>query len=129
MSPGQTGHITGQMGRVPGTVGTHTRGCPAKILYVLLLFFFPPLLGWRLAVHLCSPSPAFFALIHARARQPASHLLCPTGCLAATGLPLSTPKFPDLLFLAFLDFLSFFLFLSKEFLAFLRVFSFLSQGF
>ena len=37
MSPGQTGHhdITGQMGRVPGTDGTHTRGCPAKILYVL----------------------------------------------------------------------------------------------
>ena len=34
MSPGQTGHITGQMGRVPGTDGTHTRGCPAKILYV-----------------------------------------------------------------------------------------------
>ena len=24
MSPGQTGHITGQMGRVPGTDGTHT---------------------------------------------------------------------------------------------------------
>ena len=35
MSPGQTGHITGQMGRVPGTDGTHTRGCPAKILYPL----------------------------------------------------------------------------------------------
>ena len=33
MSPGQTGHITGQMGRVPGTDGTHTRGCPAQILY------------------------------------------------------------------------------------------------
>ena len=38
MSPGQTGHVTGQMGRVPGTDGTHTRGCPAKILYV---YFFP----------------------------------------------------------------------------------------
>ena len=25
MSPAQTGHITGQMGRVPGTDGTHTR--------------------------------------------------------------------------------------------------------
>ena len=39
MSPGQTGHITGQMGRVPGT---HTRGCPAKILYVFFLsqFFY-----------------------------------------------------------------------------------------
>ena len=41
MSPGQTGHTTGQMGRVPGTDGTHTRGCPAKILYVYWLFFFP----------------------------------------------------------------------------------------
>ena len=41
MSPGQTGHITGQMGRVPGTDGTHTRGCPAKILYVYWVFFFP----------------------------------------------------------------------------------------
>ena len=38
MSPGQTGHITGQMGRVPGTDGTHTRGCPAKILYVCWFF-------------------------------------------------------------------------------------------
>ena len=41
MSPGQTGHITGQMGRVPGTDGTHTRGCPAEILYVYWFFFFP----------------------------------------------------------------------------------------
>ena len=41
MSPGQTGHITGQMGRVPGTDGTHTRGCPAKILYVDWFFSFP----------------------------------------------------------------------------------------
>ena len=41
MSPGQTGHITGQMGRVPGTDGTHTRGCPTKILYVYWFFFFP----------------------------------------------------------------------------------------
>ena len=41
MSPGQTGHITGQMGRVPGTDGTHTRGCSAKILYVYWFFFFP----------------------------------------------------------------------------------------
>ena len=41
MSPGQTGHITGQMGRVPGTDGTHTRGCPAKILYVYCFFSFP----------------------------------------------------------------------------------------
>ena len=41
MSPGQTGHITGQMGRVPGTDGTHTRGCPAKILYVYWLCSFP----------------------------------------------------------------------------------------
>ena len=38
MSPGQTGHITGQMGRVPGTDGTHTRGCPAKILYLYWFF-------------------------------------------------------------------------------------------
>ena len=43
MSPGQTGHITGQMGRVPGTDGTHTRGCPAKILYVYWFFSFPTL--------------------------------------------------------------------------------------
>ena len=41
MSPGQMGHITGQMGRVPGTDGTHTRGCPAKILYVYWSFSFP----------------------------------------------------------------------------------------
>ena len=41
MSPGQTGHITGQMGRVPGTDGTHTRGCPAKILYVYWFFLSP----------------------------------------------------------------------------------------
>ena len=38
MSPGQTGHITGQMGRVPGTNGTYTGGCPAKILYVYCFF-------------------------------------------------------------------------------------------
>ena len=41
MSPGQTGHITGQMGLVPGTDGTHTRECPAKILYVYWFFSFP----------------------------------------------------------------------------------------
>ena len=41
MSPGKTGHITGQMGRVPGTDGTHTRGCPAEILYVYWFFSFP----------------------------------------------------------------------------------------
>ena len=41
MSPGQTGHITGQMGRVPGTDGMHTRGRPAKILYVYWFFSFP----------------------------------------------------------------------------------------
>ena len=41
MSPGQTGHITEQMGRVPGTDGTHTRGCPAKILYVYWFFSSP----------------------------------------------------------------------------------------
>ena len=41
MSPGQTGHITGQMGRVPGTDGTHTGWCPAKILYVYRFFSFP----------------------------------------------------------------------------------------
>ena len=43
MSPGQTGHITGQMGRVPGTDGTHTRGCPAKIFMFIGFFFFPHL--------------------------------------------------------------------------------------
>ena len=44
MSPGQTGHITGQMGRVTGTDGshgTHTKGCPAKILYAYWFFSFP----------------------------------------------------------------------------------------
>ena len=41
MSPGQMGHITRQMGRVPGTDGTHTRGSPAKILYVYWFVFFP----------------------------------------------------------------------------------------
>ena len=41
MLPGQTGHTTEQMGRVPGTDGTHTRGCPAKILYVYWFFSFP----------------------------------------------------------------------------------------
>ena len=39
MSAGQTGHMTGQMGHVHGTDGTHTRVCPAKILYVYRLFF------------------------------------------------------------------------------------------
>ena len=34
MSAGQTGHMTGQMGHVHGTDGTHTRGCSAKILNV-----------------------------------------------------------------------------------------------
>ena len=43
MSPGQTGHITRQMGRVPGTDGTHTRGCPAKILSVYWFKKHPPL--------------------------------------------------------------------------------------
>ena len=38
MSPGQMGHTTGQMRRVPGTDGTHTRRCPAKILYVYWFF-------------------------------------------------------------------------------------------
>ena len=49
MSSGQTGHITGQMGRVPGTDGTHTRGCPAKILYVYWFFSFPkgPKTWWK----------------------------------------------------------------------------------
>ena len=58
MSPGQTGHITGQMGRVPGTDGTHTRGCPAKILYVywffrvfLNLWFAKPMVCVRVAFH------------------------------------------------------------------------------
>ena len=41
MSAGQTGHIMGQMRRVPGTDGTHTRGCPAKILYVYWFFLSP----------------------------------------------------------------------------------------
>ena len=44
MSAGQTGHMTGQMGQmghVHGTDGTHTRGCPAKILYVYWCFLSP----------------------------------------------------------------------------------------
>ena len=39
MSAGQTGHITGQMGHVHGTDGTHTRGCPTKMFYVYCFFF------------------------------------------------------------------------------------------
>ena len=42
MSPG---HATGQMGCVPGTDGTHTRGCPAKILYVYWFFLSPKIWG------------------------------------------------------------------------------------
>ena len=38
MSAGQTGHVMGQMGHVHGTDGTHTRGCPAKIIYVYCFF-------------------------------------------------------------------------------------------
>ena len=38
MSAGKTGHMTGQMGHAHGTDRTHTRGCPAKILYVCWLF-------------------------------------------------------------------------------------------
>ena len=45
MSPGQTRHITRQMGRVPGTDGTHTKGCPAKILYVYWFFLSPETCG------------------------------------------------------------------------------------
>ena len=41
MSAGQTGHTTGQMGNIHGTDGTHTRGCPAKILYVCWFFSLP----------------------------------------------------------------------------------------
>ena len=43
MSPGQTGHITGQMGRVPGTDGTHTTGCPPKF-FMFIGFSLSPLL-------------------------------------------------------------------------------------
>ena len=56
MSPGQTGHITGQMGRVPGTDGTHTRGCPAKILLCLLVFSFP------LKIYTHTPLPEKFLM-------------------------------------------------------------------
>ena len=41
MSAGQTGHMTGQMEHFHGTDGTHTRGCPAKVLYVYWFFSFP----------------------------------------------------------------------------------------
>ena len=41
MSVGQTGHVTGQMGHVHGTDWTHTRGSPAKILYVYWFLSFP----------------------------------------------------------------------------------------
>ena len=68
MSPGQTGHITGQMGRVPGTDGTHIRGCPAKILYVYWFFSFPtiPLRAQRLKknsifkLEIFNPGPSEF---------------------------------------------------------------------
>ena len=59
MSPGQTGHITGQMGRVPGTDGTHTRGCPAKILYVYWFFFsFPNFRVSQKYRTRCHPGPS-----------------------------------------------------------------------
>ena len=41
MSPRQTGHITGQMGRVSGTDGTHTGGVPPKF-FMLIGFFLSP---------------------------------------------------------------------------------------
>ena len=52
MSPGQTGHITGQMGRVPGTDRTHSRGCPAKILYVYWFFLSPKFISTGLLLSL-----------------------------------------------------------------------------
>ena len=39
MSPGQTGHVTGQMGRVPGTDGTHTRGSRQNSLCLLVFLY------------------------------------------------------------------------------------------
>ena len=46
MSAGQTGHMKGQMGYVHGTDVTHTKTCPAKIIYVYCFFcFFPHSLG------------------------------------------------------------------------------------
>ena len=39
-SAGQTGHMTGQMGHVHGTDGTHTRGWPTKF-FMLIGFCFP----------------------------------------------------------------------------------------
>ena len=63
MSPGQTGHITGQMGRVPGTDGTHTRGCPAKILYVYWFFSFPiyqSRLKISISLEIFNPRPSEF---------------------------------------------------------------------
>ena len=41
MSPGQTGHITGQMGRVPGTDGDAHQGVSRQNSLCLLFFFFP----------------------------------------------------------------------------------------
>ena len=39
MSPGQTGHITGQMGRVPGTDGTRTPGGVPPKFFMFIGFF------------------------------------------------------------------------------------------
>ena len=71
MSPGQTGHITGQMGRVPGTDGTHTRGCPAKILYVYWFFLSP------LKVFLVISASVVFAVYESAK--------LPTSCLPTRG--------------------------------------------
>ena len=41
MSAGHSGHMTGQMGHVHGTDGTHNKGCPAQILCVYWVFLCP----------------------------------------------------------------------------------------
>ena len=76
MSPGQTGHITGQMGRAPGTDGTHTRGLSRQNSLCLLVFFFPRSWGQRKTRK--SPSLAFFELNFETKKVAQSDLRWPT---------------------------------------------------
>ena len=47
MSPGQTGHITGQMGRVPGTGGTHTPGGVPPKFFMFIVFILSQSFGFN----------------------------------------------------------------------------------
>ena len=56
MSAGQTGHMTGQMGHVHGTDGTHTRACPAKVLYVYCFFPQKVIVNYQAVVFFTTPA-------------------------------------------------------------------------